>query len=201
MEDTCPSDSIQTELDVQELIKKGNRKYVKNFPEDLVHASEEATGHFAILTCMDSRIDPNDFAGLNPGVAYVLRNGGGRATEDMIRSLVLSTRLFGVDEYYVVHHTDCGLEKVTDPEVRSLLRENLGPCTIEGGCEHSGRGNRDKFHQSDYVAFLAFEDLKQSVIDDVHILKNHPLVSKHVKVYGYIYDVHTGKLCKVKVRK
>lgn len=179
----------------EEAIEKANKCYSENYK--LCHLREEATKHFVILTCMDARIDVEDLAGLHPGEAYILRNAGGRATDDMIRSLILVTRLFAVDEYFIIHHTDCGLEKIDDSQVRQLLRENLGPCTLDGTCERNPN-NRDRFHQSDYVAFLAFENLKQSIIDDVYKVRTNTLISKKVRIHGYIYDVHTGKLHEVK---
>ncbi len=172
-------------------IQQADQIYANNFTDG--NLPEEASKHFVILTCMDARIDPNDFAGLHPGEAYILRNGGGRVTSDMIRSLLLVTRLFGVDEYFVIHHTDCGLEKFDDSDIRELLRTNLGPCTPQQSCGRDDH-NRDKSGNADNLHFYSFPNLKQSVIDDVRLLRNNPLISKKVRIYGYIYRVSNGKL-------
>jgi len=75
---------------------------------------------FAILTCMDARLDPAKFAGLAEGDAHVIRNAGGRASDDAIRSLIISHKLLGTNEWFVIHHTDCGMETFTDEVMRSL---------------------------------------------------------------------------------
>lgn len=172
-------------------ILAADKKYAAHFHKSSL--TEEAKRHVAILTCMDARLNIDAFTGLKLGDAYILRNAGGRASDDMIRSLVLATRLFAVDEYFVVHHTDCGLEKVSDPEMRELLQKNLGPCKLHEKCPKAP-DNRDRYRESDYVAFLAFEDLEKSVIDDVVRIRSNPLVSKHVTIHGYIYDVDSGEL-------
>ena len=179
---------------VEKHLIKGNKKHVEKHCHK--HDPEEAKKHAIILTCMDARIDPLSFGDFGYDDVYVCRNGGGRATDDMIRSIVLAVRLFAADHVFVVHHTDCGLEKVSDPHVRELLYESLGPGHLNGDTE-SGKDNRDKYHQSDYVAFLAFEDLKRSVTDDLGKLRQNPLLSHHVTLSGYIYDVDTGKLTPV----
>ncbi len=85
---------------------------------------------FAILTCMDARLDPAKFAGLAEGDAHVIRNAGGRASDDAIRSLVISHKLLGTKEWFVVHHSDCGMETFTDEVMRGLLRQSLDTAEI-----------------------------------------------------------------------
>src|SRR5258705_10537509 len=80
---------------------------------------------FAILTCMDARLDPAQYAGLAEGDAHVIRNPGGRATDDAIRSLVISTKLLGTREWFVIHHTDCGMQLFTDDILAGLLERSL----------------------------------------------------------------------------
>src|SRR5690349_24738653 len=80
---------------------------------------------FAILTCMDARLDPAKYAGLAEGDAHVIRNAGGRASDDAIRSLVISYKLLGTREWFVIHHTDCGMETFTDDVIRGLLANSL----------------------------------------------------------------------------
>ena len=96
---------------------------------------------FAILTCMDARLDPAKFAGLAEGDAHVIRNAGGRASDDAIRSLVISYKLLGTREWFVVHHTDCGMETFTDEIMRGLLASSLETATIDKrGWRDTGRG-------------------------------------------------------------
>src|ERR1017187_7726884 len=88
--------------------------------------------HFAILTCMDARLDPAHYAGLAEGDAHVIRNAGGRATDDAIRSLVISYKLLGTREWFVIHHTDCGMETFTDSVMRRLLASSLRTASFDG---------------------------------------------------------------------
>src|SRR5712691_11720153 len=98
--------------------------------------------HFAILTCMDARLDPAKFAGLAEGDAHVIRNAGGRASEDAIRSLVISYKLLGTREWFVVHHTNCGMETFTDDIMRGLLAASLKTSSVdETGWHDSGDGS------------------------------------------------------------
>ena len=147
----------------------------------------------AILTCMDARLDPAKFAGLEEGDAHVIRNAGGRASDDAIRSLVISHKLLGTNEWYVVHHTDCGMETFTDPIMRDLLSGSLETATIdENGWRNEGSGPGSK--EADQIAWLTIADLAQSVRDDVERIKTHPLVNKSIPVRGYIYDCKSGRL-------
>jgi carbonic anhydrase len=151
---------------------------------------------FAILTCMDARIDPAKLAGLSEGDAHVIRNAGGRASDDAIRSLVISYKLLGTQEWFVIHHTDCGMELFTDEIIRGLLANSLETATVDATGWHdvgSGPGSRE----GDYVDWLTFRDLKQSVIDDVTRIRTSPLVPGRIPVYGYIYDVKSGRLLEV----
>src|ERR1700749_666384 len=97
-----------------------NQKYAADFGEKAKLAMPPAR-HFAILTCMDARLDPAKYAGLAEGDAHVIRNAGGRATDDAIRSLVISHKLLGTNECFIVHHTNCGMETFSDEIMSSLL--------------------------------------------------------------------------------
>src|SRR5512145_2690259 len=88
--------------------------------------------HFAILTCMDARLDPAKYSGLAEGDAHVVRNAGGRVTEDAIRSLVISHKLLGTIEWSVIHHMNCGMETFTDCVMRGLLEQSLDTAVLEG---------------------------------------------------------------------
>lgn len=152
--------------------------------------------HFAILTCMDARLDPAKYAGLAEGDAHVIRNAGGRASDDAIRSLVISYKLLGTREWFVIHHTNCGMETFTDEIMRDLLASSLKTASIDAsGWHDSGEGPGST--EGNYIDWLTFSDNARSVIEDVERIRNHPLVPNDIPVYGYIYDVKTGKLVEV----
>lgn len=152
--------------------------------------------HFAILTCMDARLDPAKYAGLAEGDAHVIRNAGGRASDDAIRSLVISYKLLGTREWFVIHHTDCGMETFTDEIMRDLLASSLKTAGIdETGWHDSGDGPGSP--EGGYIDWLTISDNAKSVVDDVRRIRQHPLVPPDIPIYGYIYDVTTGRLVEV----
>jgi carbonic anhydrase len=132
----------------------------------------------AILVCMDARIDPAKALGLEEGDAHVIRNAGGRASDDALRSLIISQQLLGTREVLVIHHTDCGMLAFTDGQLRQKLYDELG-------ADASG------------IDFLAFDDLERSVRDDVATIRSSPLILEATPVRGFVYDVHTGRLTEV----
>ena len=151
---------------------------------------------FAILTCMDARLDPAKFAGLAEGDAHVVRNAGGRASDDAIRSLVISHKLLGTGEWFVIHHTDCGMETFTDEIMRDLLASSLETATIDKrGWRDTGKGPGSS--EARYIDWLTIDDNARSVVEDVARIRNHPLVNKSIPVHGYIYDVKSGQLIEV----
>lgn len=152
--------------------------------------------HFAILTCMDARLDPAKYAGLAEGDAHVIRNAGGRASDDAIRSLVISYKLLGTREWFVIHHTDCGMETFTDEIMRELLASSLETATVDAsGWHDTGKGPGST--EGKYIDWLTIRDNAASVVDDVQRIRNHPLVPSGIPIYGYIYDVKCGKLVEV----
>ncbi len=134
--------------------------------------------HVAIVTCMDARLHPERFLGLDIGDAHVIRNAGGRVSDDALRSLVISERLLGTTEIVVIHHTDCGMLTFTNEQLAVKIMADLGE-------DVSGRD------------FLPFANLEDSVRDDVEIIRSSPLIPDDIPVSGAIYDVHTGKLTTV----
>ena len=151
---------------------------------------------FAILTCMDARLDPAKFAGLSEGDAHVIRNAGGRASDDAIRSLVISHKLLGTREWFVIHHTGCGMETFTDEIMRGLLAQSLETATVDAsGWHDTGEGSGST--EGNYIDWLPITNLEESVVEDVRRLRSHPLVSRDIPIYGYIYDVKTGRLNEV----
>ncbi len=152
--------------------------------------------HFAILTCMDARLDPAKFAGLSEGDAHVIRNAGGRASDDAIRSLVISYKLLGTREWFVIHHTDCGMELFTNDIMGDLLSQSLKTASIDAsGWHDTGAGPGSP--EGRYINWLTIRDLAGSVTEDVQRIRNHPLVPGDIAIYGYIYDVTSGKLLEV----
>ena len=132
----------------------------------------------AVLTCMDARLHPEKFLGLEVGDAHVIRNAGGRASDDAIRSLAISQRLLGTKEIVVIHHTDCGMVTFTNEQLASKIKEDLD-------VDASGHD------------FLPFGDLEQSVHDDLAILRSSPLIPADIPIAGAIYDVRSGRLTEI----
>jgi carbonic anhydrase len=152
--------------------------------------------HLAFLTCMDARLDPAGYAGLKEGDAHVIRNAGGRASDDAIRSLVISYKLLGTAEWFVIHHTDCGMEFFTDAVIRGLLASSLETAALGPEGFHdvgSGPGSTE----ADYIDWLTIADQTGSVVEDVRRIRNHPLVPARIPIYGFVYDVHSGRLIEV----
>jgi carbonic anhydrase len=151
---------------------------------------------FAVLTCMDARLDPAKFAGLAEGDAHVIRNAGGRASDDAIRSLVISYKLLGTKEWFVIHHSDCGMETFTDDVIADLLARSLETASINGnGWVDTGKGPGAP--DGRYIKWLTIKNLKSSVVEDVARIRKHPLVPSSILIYGYIYDVKSGALIEV----
>ena len=153
--------------------KAANRSYAQSFTHgDLPMPPKRQV---VVLTCMDARLHPEKFLGLDVGDAHVIRNAGGRASDDAIRSMVISQQLLGTNEVVVIHHTDCGMLTFTNEDLAAKCRQELG---VEVGD----------------LDFLPFSDLEQSVRDDVETLRSSPLIPKDVTISGAVYDVRTGEL-------
>ena len=133
----------------------------------------------AVLTCMDARLLPTSFLGVEEGDAHVIRNAGGRASGDALRSLIVSYKLLGTREFLVIHHTDCGMLNFDNHQLQQQLRRDTG-------ADASG------------IDFLTFSNLEQSVRDDVKTIRDSPLIPDEIPVSGYVYDVRTGRLREVK---
>jgi carbonic anhydrase len=145
---------------------------------------------------MDARLDPAKYAGLAEGDAHVIRNAGGRASDDAIRSLVISYKLLATREWFVVHHTDCGMETFTDEVMRGLLASSLKTATVDtSGWHDSGEGPGSA--EGNYIDWLTIKDNARSVVEDVRRIRNHPLVPGEIPIYGYIYDVRSGRLTEI----
>lgn len=176
-------------------IMGANESYAASFGDKANLALPPARG-FAILTCMDARLDPAKYAGLAEGDAHVIRNAGGRASDDAIRSLVISHKLLGTKEWFVIHHTDCGMQLFDSATMASLLETSRATANFDGTAWSNPQaegGSSEGWH----VAWLTFKNLEQSVRDDVLRIRNHPLTPKDVPVWGFIYDVKSGQLLPV----
>lgn len=176
-------------------VLEANRKYSSAFGQRGKLALPPARG-FAILTCMDARLDPAKYAGLAEGDAHVIRNAGGRASDDAIRSLVISYKLLGTREFFVIHHTDCGMEFFSNDVMRDLLASSLETAELTPqGFRDVGKGPGSR--EGEHVNWLTIRDQKQAVIDDVERIRNHPLVPRSIPVHGLIYDVRSGQLIEI----
>jgi len=153
-----------------------NRKFASSF--DLQGFDGVAKSGVAIVTCMDSRLDPLGMVGLVPGDAKILRNPGGRATERTLVALVLATNLLNVDRVLLVQHTRCAMASKSE-------RELLMDITKAAGTDAS------------WLDLGAIDDQHLSIVEDVHRVSSHPLIGDHVKVGGFLYDVDSGLLDQV----
>lgn len=160
---------------VEEFLK-ANEAYASTFTKGSLPMPPAR--HVAVLTCMDARLIPASFLGLEEGDAHVIRNAGGRASEDAIRSLIISEQLLGTTEIVVIHHTDCGMLTFGNEDLRTKLQQEF---------------KADASH----IDFLPFSDLEQSVRDDLATIKASPFIPASIAVSGFIYDVRSGKLSPV----
>jgi carbonic anhydrase len=176
-------------------ITSANVNYAVNFGDKADLAMPPARG-FAILTCMDARLDPAQYAGLREGDAHVIRNAGGRASDDAIRSLVISYKLLGTKEWFVIHHTDCGMLTFNNEIMGELLAGSLETASVDNIGWHDsnvGGGTTD----GKYINWLTFSDNAKSVVEDVERIRNSPMVPSSIPIYGYIYDCKTGRLVEI----
>jgi carbonic anhydrase len=161
---------------IDELVQ-ANEAYARSF--DRGDLAMPPARRVVVLTCMDARILPSRALGLEEGDAHVIRNAGGRA-RDALRSIIISQRLLGTRELAVIHHTDCGMLTFTNRDLREKVKEDLGQDTGE-------------------FDFLPFDDLDESIRQDVGFLQATQLLDPDTVIRGFVYDVKTGKLREVKV--
>ncbi|TRZ74624.1 MAG: carbonic anhydrase [Actinobacteria bacterium] len=182
-------------MSVLKEVLSANDSYVSSFGVKGTLALPPAR-QFAILTCMDARLDPAKYAGLSEGDAHVIRNAGGRATDDAIRSLVISYKLLGTKEWFVIHHSNCGMEFFTNDVMSGLLQSSLETAALGAdGFTDIGKGPGSS--EGKYINWHTIADNPKSVLEDVSRIRNHPLVPKNIPIYGYIYDVTTGQLVEI----
>jgi carbonic anhydrase len=172
-----------------------NDQYVAGFGDKGKLALPPAR-RFAILTCMDARLDPAKYAGLSEGDAHVIRNAGGRASDDAIRSLVISHKLLGTLEWFVIHHTNCGMELFDDDTIADLLDDDLSTASFDGK-NWSNQRHAGGCSAGHFIKWHTIRNQEDSVLQDVRRIRAHPLVPANIPIYGYIYDVKTGRLNEV----
>jgi carbonic anhydrase len=171
---------------------------MNEFREDTCRADQPrsllpSATRFAILTCMDARIDPTRLAALRGSHAHVIRNAGARASDDAIRSLVLSHRLFGTREWCVVQHSHCGMALLSDEIMQSLLTDGPNPVGAHSGTRAGSRGSND----AGLIGRLTIQDQEHSVAADVLRIRKHPRVPPEIAIYGYIYQVEADRFVEV----
>jgi carbonic anhydrase len=182
-------------MSVLDEVLSANAQYAASFGAKSELALPPAR-RFAILTCMDARLDPAKYAGLSEGDAHVIRNAGGRASDDAIRSLVISYKLLGTQDWFVIHHTDCGMEYFSDDVMRGLLGQSLETAEL-GRDGFRDVGSAPGSREAEYINWLTISDREQSVVEDVSRIRAHPLVPRRIPIYGYVYDVETGRLIEI----
>ena len=164
-------------MSVTDEVLNADEAYARDFK--LGHLSMPPSRKLAILACMDARLTVEAFCGLKTGEAHIIRNAGGIATEDALRSLIISHHLLGTQEFIVINHTDCGMVTFKDKTLRKQLEQKTG----------SSPAVPAHFH--------AFDDLEENVRIQVERIKSHPWIPRHIQVRGFVYDVKTGRLHEV----
>lgn len=161
-------------MSVTDEVLLANQQYAAKF--NLGGLTMPPARKLAVLACMDARLTIEQFLGLKTGDAHIIRNAGGVATEDALRSLIISHHLLGTQEFIVINHTDCGMLTFEDAALLRRLEEETGTPAITP------------------VHFHAFRDVKSNVRQQVERIRNHPYIPPSIPVRGFVYDVKTGRL-------
>jgi carbonic anhydrase len=162
-------------MSVTDSLLRNNEQFARSFKKgDLAMPPGK---HLAVLACMDARLDVHNILGLQEGDAHIIRNAGGVATDDAIRSLVISQRLLGTNEIVLIHHTDCGMVTFKDDEVKGAIEKEVGIRP--------------------HFALESFEDAEADVKQSIARIKASPFIPNKSSVRGFIYDVKTGRLSEV----
>ena len=164
-------------MSVTDDLVRNNESYARSFKKGSLPLPPAK--HIAVLACMDARLDVHKILGLEEGDAHVIRNAGGVATDDAIRSLTISQRLLGTTEIILIHHTDCGMLTFHDDDVKRQIEKETGI--------------RPAF------ALEAFSDLNEDVRQSIARIKASPFVPHKDRIRGFVYDVRTGRLNEVGV--
>jgi carbonic anhydrase len=160
---------------------RSNERYAQSFR--LGHLPMPPARKVAVLACMDARLTVEQLLGLQTGDAHIIRNAGGIATEDALRSLLISHHLLGTQEFLIINHTDCGMLTFKDEDLRNRLEKQTGTAVFAP------------------AHFHGFTDLENNVRRQIENVRSHPWIPKQIPVRGFIYDVKTGKLREVEPSK
>ncbi|HET7509637.1 MAG TPA: carbonic anhydrase [Solirubrobacterales bacterium] len=164
-------------MDTIDQLLENNRGFADGLAER--HLSVEPSRQLAVVTCMDSRLDVFAALGLGDGEAHVLRNAGGVITDDVIRSLAISQRRLGTRDVMLIHHTDCGMQKLTDDGFRTELLETTGVAPA--------------------FAIESFKDVEENVRQSIRRVRTSPFIPHRDNVRGFVYDVDTHRLREIEV--
>ena len=156
-------------MSVVDEVTAANERYASGFAKGALPMPPGR--RFAVVTCMDARLDPARFLGLEEGDAHVIRNAGGLVNDETIRSLVISHHLLGTEEAIVIGHSDCGMQTFTNAD----LHERLGP-------------------EAESIDFQPFPDVAERVRESVEAIRRDPLLPDSFGATGFVYDVHTGRI-------
>ena len=161
-------------MSVIDEVLENNQKYADQFT--LGHLPMPPARKLAVLACMDARLTVEQFLGLKTGDAHIIRNAGGIASEDALRSLIISHHLLGTQEFIIVNHTDCGMLTFKDSELLDRLEKQTGTAFVAP------------------VHFHAFSDVEENVRRQIQRVRSHPFIPSHIPVRGFVYDVTNGRL-------
>jgi carbonic anhydrase len=164
-------------MDMIDQLLENNRNFAAGLAER--HLDVEPQRHLAVVTCMDSRLDVFAALGLGQGEAHVLRNAGGVITDDVIRSLAISQRRLGTREVMLIHHNDCGMQKITDDGFRMELQETTGIAPS--------------------FAIESFSDVDEDVRQSIRRVRSSPFLPHRDVARGFVYDVDTHRLREIVV--
>lgn len=209
--DTLHNKQIDDKSGLYEEVVEGNKAYAETY---VAQPSPFSRKRAVLLTCMDARLLTHDIMGFQAGDMYVIRNAGGRASDDAIRSLVISSTMLQTNQFFVVHHTDCGMQRFTDTSMNELLGSTLRSKAKISYCNATLKktqsnnayiltktsnccANKSCVNYQ-CIDWLTIQNgLFKSVLEDVKKIRNHPLISPEIPIYGFIFDVMTGKLIPV----
>jgi carbonic anhydrase len=159
-----------------EQVLEANRRYAESF--DRSKLAMPPSKRLVVVACMDARLTVEELLGLKTGEAHIIRNAGGLVTDDALRSLIISYKLLGTREFFVINHSDCGMLTFTDEQLRQQLTKDTG---ADAGS----------------LAFYAFNNLEENVRAQVAQIRNSPFIPKDISVRGFVYQVENGLLKEV----
>ncbi len=160
-----------------EEVTEANQNYASSF--ELGHLPMPPARKLAVLACMDARLTVEQILGLKTGEAHVIRNAGGLATDDALRSLIISSRLLGTRTIFVVEHTDCGMLTFQDEQLQRQLKNDTGL-------------------DASHLDFYAFTDLEENLRAQLRRVRENPFLPRDIELRGFIYDVRSGRLREVR---